>query len=62
MLTAVDQSINMLIDRGEHVLSPAVARLPTLVYACVCEAGAGDLNCRLSPAPVLFAEKRVLYV
>ena len=29
------RSINMLIDRGEHVLSPAVAPVSTTSYACV---------------------------
>ena len=33
MLTAVDR--NMLIDRGEHVLSPAVAPVSTTSFACV---------------------------
>ena len=29
------RSINMLIDRGEHVLSPAVAPVSTTSFACV---------------------------
>ena len=38
MLTAVDQlgiPINMLIDRSEHVLSPAAAPVSAASYACV---------------------------